>query len=79
MSTISFIDDNMVLAKYYLQRDYSELAEEIKLKKEKFTGYIELYEMLAGFTVSKNESLSKMSNSNFFVVRFTLANFRRVM
>lgn len=76
MSTISFIDDNMVLAKYYLQRDYSELAEEIKLKKGKFTGYIELYEMLAGFTVSKNESLSKMSNSNFFVVRFTLANFQ---
>lgn len=76
MSMISFIDDNMILAKYYLQRDYSKLSRQIKLEKGSLTKYIERQGMLAGYTVSKNEPLSNLYHGNFFVVRFSFADFQ---
>ena len=76
MSVISFIDDNTVLAKYYLQRDYIELSKQIKLEKENLTKYVEWEGMLGGYTVLKNEPLSKLYHGDFFVVRFFLADFQ---
>lgn len=74
MSVISFVDDNMVLAEYYLKRNYTELAKQIIQKKDNLTKYVERYGKLAGFTVSSNEPLSKLYNRDFFVVRFLFAN-----
>lgn len=76
MSVISFVDDNMVLAKSYLRRDYNELAEQIKINKGELTKYIESNGKLAGYTVSKNEPLSQLYNGDFYVVRFSLAYFQ---
>lgn len=76
MSVISFVDDNMVLAEYYLKRNYTELSKQIFLKKGELTKYVESYGKLAGFTVSLNKPLSKFYNGDFFVVRFLFANFQ---
>lgn len=76
MSMISFVDDNMVLAEYYLRRDYNELAKQIKLNKEELTKYVEYHGKLAGYTISKNKPLSKLYQDDFFIVRFSFANFQ---
>lgn len=76
MPEITFVDDNMRLAKYHLLRDYSELSKQVWEQKEYMTHYVEEQGRLVGYTIIRNEALSKLYEGDFFVVRFSLADFR---
>lgn len=76
MAKIAFIDESKVLSKYYLQRNYSDLSEQIKKNCSFLTEYISFEDSLIGFEISKNKPLSDLFNRTFLVVRFSLANIK---
>lgn len=72
MSITSFIDDNSILGKAFIERDYSEINNLIKKNKDNYEYFVNDDEQVYALSVSKNESLSKIYNSEFKVVRIVL-------
>lgn len=72
MSVISFIDDNSILGKAFIERDYSEINNVIEKNKTNYEFFVENSEQIYALSVSKNESLSKIYDSEFRVVRIVL-------
>lgn len=69
----SFIDDNFRYVKAYIQKDAEGLASEIIRDKDRLDYYLEDGEMLVGYSITRNEPVSRLYGFECKVVRFSLA------
>lgn len=74
MANISFTDNNSRYAKSFVERNYSDLANEIIDHKENLTHYIYDQEILYGYKINKNQPLTELYGRDFYAVRFSFAN-----
>lgn len=74
MSIVSYLDDNVRLGETFIQKNYSNLAKEIKEKKSEYTFRVDKNDRMIAFDVSKNQALSKIYKNDFYVVRLVLAD-----
>lgn len=74
MAVVSYIDDNAVLGKAFLKRDFSELNNQIEEEKENYTFYKNVDNSIYAFNVKRNDSLSDIYNNEFWVIRIILKN-----
>lgn len=74
MSIISFIDDNVVLGRATLHRDFSKLEQIIQSQYSEYTYSFREEESIYAIDISKNNSLSNIYEMDCYVVRFVLLN-----
>lgn len=74
MAKISYLDNDIMYAKAYINRDYSEIANEIKSNLEDLSFYFEDEEKIYGYYITTNKLLSESYHSDFFVVHFCFHN-----
>lgn len=72
MSISSYVDDNSILGKAFVERDNSNLNDYIINNKNTYEYLDEIDNQIYAFSVSKNESLSEIYSSEFKVVRLVL-------
>lgn len=73
MSIVSFIDDNVILGKATLNRDFSELEQSIQSNNNEYAYSFQDGESIYAINISKNESLSEIYDMDCYVVRFVLS------
>lgn len=71
---INFIDDRYEMSKAFINKDSGSILKVVKENINDLTYYITKNEMILGFKISTNSSLSRLYKDNFFVVKFYMIN-----
>ena len=72
MSVTSYLDDNSILGKAFIERTNNELNTIIQRGKYEYSE--DNNDQIYAFSITKNESLSEIYNDNYQVVRLVLKN-----
>ncbi len=64
MARQAYIDNNVLMAKAYLERDYSFLSKDIIDHKDEYSCVIEDDGQVFAYDIRKNEALSKIYGFN---------------
>ncbi len=74
MNVTSFVDNNFKYIRHFINRDYGTLAEQIKKEKNMLSFYVEKDDLLVGYKIVKNDSVSNIYGFDCYVVRFYFSN-----
>ena len=74
MAKISYIDNDFKYAKAFIKRDYDEIADEIKNKRNDMSYSFEANGKIYGYDITINKLLSEVYAFNFYVVHFFFLN-----
>ena len=66
----AYIDNNFLMSRAYLGKDYSFLSEYVYEHKDEYTFYIEDNNQIYAYDIKKNDSLTKIYGFDCYVVKF---------
>ncbi len=74
MARQAYMDNNVLMAKAYLERDYSALGRYITDHKDEYSWTIEEDDRVYAYDIRRNEALSKIYGINCYVVKFLFSD-----
>lgn len=74
MAKITYMDDEYKYAKAFIKRDYSELAELLKSRRDEMSCSYESDGVLYGYDITVNRPLTQIYGADFYVVHFCFHN-----
>lgn len=74
MAKITYMDDEYKYAKAFIKRDYSELAELLKSRRDEMSCSFESDGVLYGYDITVNRPLTQIYGADFYVVHFCFHN-----
>lgn len=74
MAIVSYIDDSACMARAFVERNYNFIDDLIECRKENISSYLSQDEILVGYDITVNESLSALYDIKFYVVKFLFKN-----
>lgn len=69
---ISYIDDNRILARAEIDKDYRLIDKRLRLMMDEFDAYATYGDALVAYKISVNKPLTNLYGFSFFVVKFFL-------